>query len=187
MSKIMLPDVRLAFPSLFVPTSFQGADGKASEPKYKATLLVPKGSKLIKEIEAAVVALATEKWGAKAKTILDSIRGNPNRFCVQDGDLKEYDGFEGHMSVSAGNKVRPSVIDRGRRPLTNEDGVVYAGCYVNAMIEFFTYETPGKGISASLNGIQFVRDGEAFTGGRPSKPEEFPDLSDQGEEEEQLA
>lgn len=184
---LLLTDVRLAFPALWTPTAFTAKDGTKSDPKYKATLLVPKKSKLVKDIDAAILEAASNKWGAKAKAILDSIRGNPNRYCVQDGDLKEYNGFEDHWAVTAANKIKPAVLDKRRDPVTAESGLVYAGCYVNARIEFFTYDNPGKGISASLGGVQFVRDGEAFAGGRPSKPEDFPDLSDQGEEEEEDA
>ena len=44
---------------------------------------------------------------------------------------------------------------------------MYAGCYVNAALQFFPYShaTGGKGISVSLQGIQKARDGEPLGGG----------------------
>jgi len=171
--KIILKNVRLSFPDLFEPKAFQAGD----TPKYKASFLIAKDSEQIKAIEAAVKATAVAKWGAKADTVLKAIRGNANKFCFQDGDVKEYDGYAGHMSVSANSKVRPLVLDRDKAPLTAADGKPYAGCYVNASIEFFAYDTPGNGISASLKGVQFVKDGDAFGGGAPASADEFDDLA----------
>lgn len=172
--KVILKNVRLSFPDLFEPKAFQAGD----TPKYKASFLIAKDDAAqLKAIEAAIKATATEKWGAKADAVLKGIRGNPNKFCFQDGDTKEYDGYAGHMSVSANSKVRPLVYDRDKTPLVAADGKPYAGCYVNASIEFFAYDTPSNGISASLKGVQFASDGDAFGGGAPASPDEFDDLT----------
>lgn len=174
MSKIELKNVRLSFPDLFVAKPFKPGD----EPKFKATFLVPKNSAQIAEIEAAILEAATAKWGPKAKGIVAGMRTNTNKFCFQDGDNATYEGYEGMMSLSAKNKARPLVVNRDRTPLNQEDGKPYAGCYVNASIEFFTYDNSGKGISASLRWVQFLRDGDAFAGGTPADPNEIPDLGD---------
>jgi hypothetical protein len=120
----------------------------------------------------------TVKHGAKAAGILKQIRNNPNKFSFQDGDTKSYDGYEGMMALSAKSGVRPLVIDRDRSPLTEADGKPYAGCYVNASVEFFCYDSSGVGVSASLAGVQFVRDGDAFGGGAAAKADEFDDLGE---------
>ena len=36
----------------------------------------------------------------------------------------------------------------------------------------------GKRVNASLRGVQFAGDGEAFGGGRPAEVDEFEDISD---------
>lgn len=173
--KVSLKKARLSFPDLFVPRPFKAGD----EPKFKATFLLPKDSPQIAVIEAAIKAVAVAKWGAKADSILKSIRGNPNKFCFQDGDTKDYDGYAGMMAVSASNKARPLVIDGKKNPLTQADGKPYAGCEVNASIEFFAYDNSGNGISASLKGVQFSADGDAFGGGTPASPDDF-DAIDEG-------
>ena len=118
--------------------------------------------------------------------MLKSIRGNSMRFNFRDGDEKaEYDGYADHMYIGASNKARPLVIDRDRSPLTAQDGCPYSGCYVNATITIFAYDNQGKGISASLGGVQFYRDGDAFAGGGVASEDDFDDLS-VGEEEESL-
>ncbi|MDE9571706.1 ssDNA-binding protein, partial [Xenorhabdus bovienii] len=42
----------------------------------------------------------------------------------------------------------------------------------------FAYDNNGKGISASLGGVQFYRDGDAFAGGGVASVDEFDDLSE---------
>ncbi len=90
------------------------------------------------------------------------------------------------MYITASNKDRPLVIDVNRTPLTAQDGRPYSGCYVNATIEFYAYDNNGKGVSASLRGVQFFRDGDAFSGGSVASVDEFDDLS-MAEEEDDIA
>jgi Protein of unknown function (DUF2815) len=171
--RIMLKNVRLSFPALFTPEAFKPGDPL----KYKATFLVPKGDPQVKAIEAAILAALKAKYPAKADSILKSIRGNPNKFCWQDGDAKEYDGYEGMMALSAKASVRPAVIDRDRSPLAEADGKPYAGCYVNASVEFFAYDSSGVGVSAGLRGVQFMNDGDSFAAGRPADSNEFEEVT----------
>ncbi|ELX8378381.1 DUF2815 family protein [Providencia vermicola] len=181
--KVKLSNVRLAFPDLFEATQVNGQ----GDYKFRGTFLIPKNrTDLIEAIESAIKQAATAKWGAKASAILKSIRGNSKRFNFRDGDEKiEYDGYADHMYISASNKVRPLVIDRDRTPLTTQDHRPYSGCYVNATITIFAYDNQGKGISASLGGVQFFRDGDAFAGARVASEDDFDDLS-VAEEEESL-
>lgn len=176
--ELKLKNVRLSFPDLFKPRPFNPGD----TPKFKATFLIPKDDPQIKAIEAAIVATAKEKWPKDWQKVLASIKGNANKFCFQDGDNKTYDGYEGMMALSASNKARPSVFDRDRSVLTEDDGKPYAGCFVNCIVDLFAYTNSGNGIAASLSGVQFFRDGEAFSGGRPAKADDFDDLGVDDEE-----
>lgn len=172
---LQLKNVRLAFPRLFTPEQFQG-QGKA---KFSATFIMPKDHPAVKEIEAAIQHVAAEKWGAKAAATLNAIRNNPNKFCFKDGSTKgNLDGFAGNMFISASNTSRPTVVDQRRTQLTEADGKPYAGCYVTAAIEIWAQDNGyGKGINATLRGVQFYRDGAAFSGSAPASADEFEDLS----------
>ena len=183
MAKVSLKNVRLSFPDLFTARPFKPGD----ELKFKATFLIPKDDPQIKVVEAAILEAATEKFGKKASAIITSIRGNANKFGFQDGNTKDYDGYEGMMALSASSKARPLVIDRDKTQLVEADGKPYAGCYVNASVEIFAYTNSGNGISASLKGVQFVRDGDSFGGGAPASPDEFDDLGVDPEESDDLA
>lgn len=170
---IQLKNVRLAFPDLWKATAFE--DGQ--EPKYGATFLISKKSPLIREIETAINEVAVAEWKEKAKTVLASIKGNPNKFCFQDGDAKTYDGYAGCMALSSKNKKRPTVVDADKTPLTEADEKPYGGCYVNASVEIWAQDNKwGKAIRASLRGVQFLKDGDAFSAGSVASEDEFDDL-----------
>ena len=167
MAIVKLKAVRLSFPDIWRAKPFKQGD----VPKFKATFLMEKGSENDKLCKAAIVAAAkASKWGADYKQVLEDIKGNANKYCYQDGDKKKYDGYKGMMAVSASNKSRPLIIDRDKSVLTEADGRPYGGCFVNANIEFFGYSNSGNGISASLVGLQFVKDGEPFSGAPAADP-----------------
>lgn len=174
---VKLANVRLAFPDLFEAKPFKAGD----KPKYKGTFLIPKGSPQIAEIEKAILDTANEKWPGKGAGIIASIRGNPNKFCFQDGDTKDYDGYKGMMALSAGSVRRPLVQDVDKSLLTAADGRPYGGCYVNCSVDIFGYVNSGNGISADLRGVRFHKDGDAFSGGAPADEDELDSVSDFGE------
>ena len=174
---MLLENVRLSFPSLFQATSFQPDQPK----RFQATFIIPKDSPNVKKIQAEIERVATEKWGPKAKSILAQLRAQ-NRLCLRDGAEKAgMDGFgEDVYFISASSDKRPGVYDRDRTPLSQEDGRIYAGCWVNGVIEIWAQDNQyGKRINAQLRGVQFVRDDEAFGGGgAPATADDFPELDD---------
>ena len=175
--KVKITNARLSFPDLWKAASFNG-----SEPKFGATFIFPKGGKTEALVADAIEAVATEKWGAKAPGVLRELRGK-DRVCIKDGDGKNYDGYEGMSYVTTSSKTRPMVIDRDRSPLTEEDGRPYAGCYVNASIDVWAMDNQyGKRVCASLVGVQFVKDGDAFGGAASASVDEFEDLGMEEEE-----
>jgi len=175
MAIIKLKNVRLSFPDLFVPTAFEAGQ----QEKYGATFLIPKDDPQIKELETTILKVANEKWGAKGKATYDALKANPNKCCYQDGELKEYDGYAGCMSISAKNTTKPSVIDRDTSPLSAGDGKPYSGCYVDASLDIWAQDNSwGKGIRATLRWVQFRADGAAFSGAAPASPDEFESIAD---------
>lgn len=186
-TRIALNNVRLSFPKLFEAEPFE-AGGK---PRYSAAFLVPKGSDLEKKIEQAIKAEAQAKWGKTWEKTLASVRGASNKCSWQDGDLSKYESDEGHWRLSAIRQEsdgRPAVLDRDKTPLTAADGRIYAGCFVNAIVEVWAQSGQYTGIRCSLLGVQFVKDGDAFGGAARVTSDEFEDLGvDKTTEEEDLA
>jgi hypothetical protein len=176
--KLFLTNARLSFPDLFEATQYQGSGPF----NYGCQLLIPAGDPQKAKIDAAIQAVAKDKWAAKAPTILEGILGNVNKCCFIDGAKRAYDGYEGNWALSTKReqtKGRPLVFDQQKQPLVAADGKPYAGCYVNASVEFWAQDNSfGKGIRCTLLGVQFVRDGDAFGGGSPADPDDFQALAD---------
>jgi hypothetical protein len=172
--KIKLNAVRLSFPQLFEATTVNG-EGK---PAFSAAFLISPTDPQVAAINAAIDAVAKEKWGAKADAQLKAMRA-ADKVCLHSGDLKSnYDGFEGNLYISARNSMRPLVIDVNKSPLTEQDGKPYAGCYVNASLELWAQDNNyGKRVNATLMGVQFYKDGESFTGGGVADTDDFDDLT----------
>ena len=174
MSKIKIINSRLSFPNLFVAKGFKG-----SEPKFGAVFLLDKKkhASLIEEIREASIKLAKEAFGGKVpkKCIM----------CLHDGEEKEdVDGYgEDVMFLTSSNKKRPQVINRDRSALVEEDGIIFAGCYVNASVNLWVQDNDfGKRINASLSAVQYVKDGEAFGEKPVDVDSEFEDLSEEESE-----
>jgi hypothetical protein len=178
--KVKLTNVRLAFPVLFEAKTVNG-EGK---PAFSASFLIDPADPQVKVLNAAIEQVATDKWGAKAAAVMKQMRAQ-DKVCLHDGDLKSnYDGFPGNLYVSSRSATRPLVIDRDRSPLSEQDGKPYAGCYVNASIELWAQDNNyGKRVNASLRGVQFFKDGDAFAGGGAASEDEFDDLAEGAEAE----
>ncbi len=172
--RLLLRDVRLAFPSIWKATSPAGG----GEAAFSASFLLPPTHKQLPEIKEAMFTVATKKWTSKASAIYKALEAS-DKLALHDGDTKsEYDGFEGNLFISTRSKIRPTVFDGQRNELSEADGKPYSGCYVNASIELWAQDNQfGKRINAQLRGVQFLRDGDAFAGGsRPADADEFDEL-----------
>lgn len=163
---IMLKNVRLSFPSLFKATSFQDQ----GEPKYSATFLIEKGSEAHKAVEAEIKKVASAAWGEKAKGIVERQNASQRKL-LKDGDTvdgetqegERKNGYANHMAIKASSKTAPAVVGRQRQPITEESGIIYGGCMVNAQIDIWAQDNQfGKFLNCKLLAVQYWAEGEAF-------------------------
>jgi len=173
MSKVTIPKARLSFPSLFQKSVFEGKEGK-----YEATLLFPKTD--TKTYDKVMAAINECKTTAKIKVA-------NSKLCIQDGDEiydeKEYDGYQGMWAVKAANSKRPTLLTGQKEPIVEEDEILYAGCFVNAIIDPWAQDNNwGKRINANLLGIQFVKDGEPFGDATVAEADDFDEVSEEDED-----
>lgn len=200
--KLLLQNARLAFADIF--TAVKIGDDPTSKPRFGCLLIVPPGTKashtkedgtkVVVTLDQAVTMVATEKWKAKASGVLAVLKGK-DRVCFVPGPKLNksgeiYDGFDGMHHIRASNEARPYTLDRNKTPLTEADGRPYAGCYVNASIDMWAQDNKwGQRINSTLLGLQFVRDGDAFSAGARGDTDDMEDLGDgaQTEEESDLA
>ena len=175
-NEIRLNNVRLAFPKIWTAEPFPG--GVDPTPYFSATFIIPKNHPQIKDLEKLMARLATEKWGpTKGPQVLKAAKAIGKVF-LRDGDAKAgVDGFDGNMFISARSKTRPTVFDNLRNPVTEADGIVYGGCYVNAVISTFAYVKGNNGLGAGLKGVQFAGKGDAFAGvGKAADEDDFDEI-----------
>ena len=165
--KFKLQNARLSFPSLFSTEYYAGEDTG----KYAASFILDKNThkEVIGQMQAHIAELQKSLKGG-AKIAADKI-------ALKDGDLSGRDELSGKMTVKATTKKRPLVLNRDKSPIVEQDNVIYAGCYVNAIITFWLQDNQyGKRINASLSGVQFFKDGDPF--GEAATADEFDDLSE---------
>ena len=171
MSKITLKNVRLSFPSLFQKAEF---DGVAT--KFEGTLLLDKDAQAdqIAALEAHIDKFIKDKFPKGAPKSL-------KKTCLIDGDTKDYDGYENQMAFKGTNNKRPTLVNRDRTQITEEDDILYAGCYVNAIVDvwYSDHAKGGKQILGNLFGVQFVKDGESFGVDSTASVDEFDDLENE--------
>ena len=180
MAVVILKNVRIVFPQLFVAKQYKGAGAFS----YSATFLVDPKSDNHKVMLAAIIEVAKAAWSDKYEPVLKSIKDNNQKICYYLGDTKEYDGFTGNYALSAKryqDDGHPKVIDQKLNDLSPADGKPYGGCFVNAKLDIWAQDNDwGKGIRATLITVQMLKDGDAFSNvPRPSsegfKEEEVSD------------
>jgi hypothetical protein len=167
MSKIILKNVRLSFPSLFSYATYKGT----SLDKYSATFMLSKKDVETKsKLDAMIKELITEH---KVKSKINS-----DKLFLKDGDESNREEYAGHWTIKASTKKRPTIINRDKSPITEEDNIIYGGCYVNAIISIWFCDKSGNGIYANLHGIQFVKDGESFGSDTVNVTDSFDVIAD---------
>ncbi len=161
-TEIVTPPCRLSFPSLFEPSPVMKGETKV---KFQATLILPPDVS-IKPFQDCVKAAMLEKFGE-----LIPLRGrsNPMKSC----ETVDYDGYEDASAYfirsSSGEAYPPTVVDEKRQEIIDA-ARVYAGCWCRFhLVAYGWSHTSGKGVSFSLNAVQFVKDGARLDGRRPAK------------------
>ena len=180
---VKLKNVRAAFLALWTPKKDMSGD-PGKKLKFECTFI------LDEKLNATDIA--------NMRAAIEEVKKDPilkgkklAKTCLRRGDDTEgraaTDGFgPGVWTVAARNTRRNYVVDRdGKTPIAEEDGKVYGGCYVNAVVEIypFVHKTGGAMACASLGNVQFVKDGEPF-GAKARNPEE--DFAPLPEEEESV-
>lgn len=170
MARFTLKNVRLSFPSLFKKAEFDGA-----ATKFEATFLLDKDSQAdqVAMVEQKIEEFLKEKFPKGAPKSI-------KRTVFVDGDTKDYDGYENQMAFKGSNNKRPTLIDRDKTPIIEEDNILYAGCYVNAIVDLWYSDHPkgGKQVLGNVLGVQFVKDGDAFGADTTADVDDFDIVED---------
>lgn len=157
--------VRLSYANLFKPYQRPGSN---QEPKFSATILLPKTDVATKQrIDAAVQAAIDEGVGSK----WGGVRPPQLHIPIHDGDgARPSDGMpfgdecKGHWVFTASSNRQQAVVDVNVNPIIDQSEV-YSGMYARVNVNFFPYNSNGrKGVGCGLGPVQKVADGEPLGG-----------------------
>lgn len=176
--RIMLKNVRASFPHLFEKDNFN---------KYSCSFLIDRETqaKLVEQVESTIDDLTTNVCKSQ-KALAD------NKLPTKDGDDTGRDSEAGQLVLSAKvHSGRPVVMLADKTHVTDpEENPIYAGCYVNALVELWgqNHKEYGKRINCTLIAVQFAKHGERFGKGNESADkiaEGFDDVT--GDDDDFLA
>lgn len=181
MAEIVISGVRLNHAKLWKPDHYN--NDPSTKKRYDANFMVEHDSATHTQILGAIDAAAVAVWGAKAQTILDMCRADKMKYCYQDGDKKltkdgdSIDSLAGYFILGAHRAEKlgpPRLLSDRLVALSEADGVLYDGCYVNAKIEIWGQPkgTGAPGIRCSFSKIQFAKDGDRLSGGGVNTPDD---------------
>lgn len=176
--------VRLSYAHLFEATRMKNKSGQEEgEPKFRTTILIPKNedgektkARLEKAIEAAKAQGKDEKWGGRIPKNLKL----PLHDGDEDADLEKNPEYAGHYYMNVSNTRRPQVVDADLNPITERDEV-YSGCWGRISLNMFAYDNQSKGVSASLNNFQKLKDDQPFEGMGTEAEDDFAEPYDSGD------
>ena len=163
-AKVLTGEVRLSYVHLIEPRTNKPGD----DPKYSATLLIPKTDFATKaDIDASIQAAAQDAvskvWNGAAPPQLS--------VPIYDGDGVRRSGepfgeeCRGHWVMSASTFNKPQVV--GIQNINQElpPREVYSGMYARVTVRFFGYSNSGnKGVGCGLGNVMKTRDGEPLSG-----------------------
>ena len=172
--KVRLKMVRLSYPHLFKAKGF-GRD-QTGEKKFSATAIIDPDTKAGKAnmdlLDDAIAAAKEAKWGNKPP----KLKGD--KICFRDGD-DDADETKGMMICVASNSKRPITLDENGDDVTEADDVLYGGCYVDMIVRIWAQDNEfGQRINASLEGVKYRDEGEAFSGHSKTTAGDFDDDGD---------
>ncbi len=176
--KCVLKNIRIVYPKLFAPDEFMG------KKRYSVGLLLPKDSDALAQVKEAITEACKAQFGDKAAEKIKSFQGSKQSWC-----LKQFDDETMLITPKrAYDRGAPAVLDQHCADLPPESGAIYGGCYVNCSFVISAYNKNGaQGVTAFLNGVQLVRDGEPLSGAgsAASCKADFEDLGATGAKSEQ--
>ena len=168
-TKVVTGEVRFSYLNVWEPKSIDG-----SEPKYSASLLIPKEDKktlaaINRAVEAAKEVGKNSKFGGKIPPNL--------KMPLRDGDIDrpEDEAYANCYFVNANCKTKPGIVDKHCQPIIDSTEF-YSGCFGHASITFYPYSVNGnKGIACGLNHLMKTADGDPL-GGRSRAEDDFAGL-----------
>ncbi len=176
--KVILKNVRIAYcKTLFKAEQYQGAGNF----RHSATFVVPKGSDSDGLVLEAINTVAEERFGKKKSETLTRLKAAETNYCYKDGDDSDQDAFAGCNALTSNRNATdgaPMVVHKDKTPIRDDEGTIYGGCTVNAIVDIWAQVNTYVGIRCTLVAVQFVKDSPSFGGATRAREDDFEILPD---------
>ena len=175
---IMLSDVRLSFPHIAEPQKQVNEKTGAVRVSYNCEFIMPQDHPGFAAFMKRYSTLALDKWKEHAQTVMQMIQNERKTRCYGRGEEKvnkktfqPYDGYAGHVFITAGRDSQPQIIEASGQPIDPTNTMayqmltrkMYGGCRVNAAVKPWIQANEfGNGIRCDLVALQFARDDAPF-------------------------
>ena len=165
--KLYTPKFRVSFPDVFKATQINGQGAE----KFRISMIFdpaeiakdPEEQVKWDAIKAAVKQAAVDKFGSEPAEYKKPFKKGDDMKNKETG--KVYEGHEGMIILRAQSNDRPGLVDAACEPIMDQSEF-YGGCYAKATFNFYAWDHPtqGKGVSAGIQNIMKVAEGETFSG-----------------------
>jgi hypothetical protein len=158
--RVLTPKGRISYPNLAKPKAFNSK----TEPMYSTDILFPKAITKkghpefdkFNALKASVDKVIKAKWGAEPPKGL--------RKPFKDGDEKSQPEYQDHIYMTVKSNRPPTLLDASKQNIPGSS--FYGGCFARCSLNPYAYNTAGNtGVSMGLAGVQFIADGDRFSGG----------------------
>ena len=175
---VTIGNVRAVFPFVFE----KRPDEKGMIGKYEVTLLIDKkDTPTLETINAAIDEAIDRGYSGDLKpqsTFKKNTKESDLQLPLHEDFEKEdtdyFEIFEGSFYMNAKTDRRPTVVDTNGQQILDPDEI-YGGCFIAISLTFFPYNNRAEGVSAQINHIMKLKDGDRIGGGGISVEEAFKD------------
>jgi hypothetical protein len=173
---VFLSNVRLSFPHLAEPQRNVNEVTGKERISYNCEFIMPQDHAGFQQFMQRYGAMALEKWKEHAGQVMQLIQIDRKLRCFGKGEEKvnkktfqPYDGYAGHVFITAGRDSQPQMIQADGKPVNDLLAYqqlarkMYGGCRVNAAIKPWIQDNKhGRGIRCDLVAVQFAGDDKPF-------------------------
>lgn len=166
-TKVLTGEVRISYEHL--TKAYASANNPGQEPRFSATLLIPKADVATKadidqSIRAAYEKGVSENWKGARPQLRNAL--------IYDGDGFRNDGSRfgpecaGHWVITAASKRKPGVVHVSNLLAELAPQDIYSGMYARVTLNFYPFDVSGnRGVGCGLGNVMKTREGEPLSGG----------------------
>lgn len=168
-NRILTPEFRAGYISVFKATAQKQEDGSLGKAKFSIRACFPPTADLA-ELRNEASGAAVTKWGS---TVPKTVRSPFRRNDELDNPVAGLGDDWIIMTFSANEDSRPGVVDENVNDIIDQSAI-YSGAWFRCQVHAYAYDMKGnKGVTFALDNVQKLRDDETLGNGKPPANKAF--------------